>query len=101
MAELQQTIGELQKALQATRQAREEDQHAQQQEVEERDRLIQSFSSENQRLHRVLQVRLLVLSLFLVSVECLQTCGPPGAGGGAGGVQEEDGGASEGEGGGG
>ncbi|XP_013856091.1 coiled-coil domain-containing protein 171, partial [Austrofundulus limnaeus] len=55
MAELQQTVGELQKALHATRQAREEDQHALQQEVEERDGLIQSFSCENQRLHRLLQ----------------------------------------------
>ena len=55
-AELQQKVDELQKALHITRQAREEDQHALQQEVEERDRLIQSFSSENQRLHRLLQV---------------------------------------------
>ncbi|XP_041841917.1 coiled-coil domain-containing protein 171, partial [Melanotaenia boesemani] len=54
-AELQQTVEELQKALHITRQAREEDQHALQQEVEERDRLIQSFGSENQRLHRLLQ----------------------------------------------
>ncbi|XP_072232835.1 coiled-coil domain-containing protein 171-like [Leuresthes tenuis] len=54
-AELQQKVDELQKALLITRQAREEDQHALQQEVEERDRLIQSFSSENQRLHRLLQ----------------------------------------------
>ncbi|XP_038587042.1 coiled-coil domain-containing protein 171-like [Micropterus salmoides] len=54
-AELQQTVQELQKALDITRQAREEDQHALQQEVEERDRLIQSFSSENQRLHQLLQ----------------------------------------------
>ncbi|XP_037832540.1 coiled-coil domain-containing protein 171 isoform X2 [Kryptolebias marmoratus] len=55
MAELQQTVGKLQKALRGARQAREEDQHALQQEVEERDRLIQSFSSENQRLHQLLQ----------------------------------------------
>uniref|UniRef100_UPI0037E8D01B coiled-coil domain-containing protein 171 n=1 Tax=Semicossyphus pulcher TaxID=241346 RepID=UPI0037E8D01B len=54
-AELQLKVQELQKALEITRQAREEDQHALQQEVEERDRLIQSFSSENQRLHRLLQ----------------------------------------------
>ncbi|XP_076580925.1 coiled-coil domain-containing protein 171 isoform X2 [Chaetodon auriga] len=54
-AELQQTVQDLQKALNITRQAREEDQHALQQEVEERDRLIQSLSSENQRLHRLLQ----------------------------------------------
>ncbi|XP_022622384.1 coiled-coil domain-containing protein 171, partial [Seriola dumerili] len=54
-AELQHTLQELQKALDITRHAREEDQHALQQEVEERDKLIQSFSSENQRLHRLLQ----------------------------------------------
>ncbi|XP_074555073.1 uncharacterized protein ccdc171 isoform X2 [Halichoeres trimaculatus] len=54
-AELQLKVKELQKSLEITRQAREEDQHALQQEVEERDKLIQSFSSENQRLHRVLQ----------------------------------------------
>ncbi|XP_078020537.1 uncharacterized protein ccdc171 [Epinephelus lanceolatus] len=54
-AELQQTVQELQRALDITRQARDEDQHALQQEVEERDRFIQSFSSENQRLHRLLQ----------------------------------------------
>ncbi|XP_067435637.1 coiled-coil domain-containing protein 171-like [Thunnus thynnus] len=54
-AELQQTVQELQKALDITRKAREEDQHALQQDVEERDKLIQSFSSENQRLHRLLQ----------------------------------------------
>ncbi|KAM4536511.1 uncharacterized protein ccdc171 [Odontesthes bonariensis] len=53
--ELQQKVDELQKALHITRQARQEDQHALQQEVEERDRLIQSFSTENQRLHRLLQ----------------------------------------------
>lgn len=56
-AELQLTVQELQKALDITRQARQEDQHALQQEVEERDRLIHSFSSENQRLHQLLQVR--------------------------------------------
>lgn len=49
-------VQELQKAADITRQAREEDRHALQQEVEERDRLIQSFSSENQRVHRLLQV---------------------------------------------
>ncbi|XP_037541976.1 coiled-coil domain-containing protein 171 [Nematolebias whitei] len=54
-AELQQTICELQKALRVTRQAREEDQHALQQEVEERTRLMESFCSENQHLHRLLQ----------------------------------------------
>lgn len=56
-AELQQTVDELQKVLDVTRRARDEDQHALQQEVEERDQLIQSFSGENQRLHRLLQVR--------------------------------------------
>ncbi|XP_034535230.1 coiled-coil domain-containing protein 171-like isoform X2 [Notolabrus celidotus] len=54
-AELQLKVQELQRSLQITGKAREEDQHALQQEVEERDKLIQSFSSENQRLHRVLQ----------------------------------------------
>ncbi|XP_026224994.1 coiled-coil domain-containing protein 171 [Anabas testudineus] len=54
-AELQQTVQELQKTLDITRRAREEDQHVLQQEVEERDRLIHSFSSENQRLHQLLQ----------------------------------------------
>ncbi|KAM7366641.1 hypothetical protein PAMP_016062 [Pampus punctatissimus] len=54
-AELQQTVQELQKTLDITRHAREEDQHALQQDIEERDKLIQSFSSENQRLHRLLQ----------------------------------------------
>nr|XP_046236006.1 coiled-coil domain-containing protein 171-like [Scatophagus argus] len=54
-AELQLTVQELQKALDFTQRAREEDQQALQQEVEERDRLIQSFSSENQRLHQLLQ----------------------------------------------
>ncbi|XP_055359646.1 coiled-coil domain-containing protein 171-like isoform X2 [Betta splendens] len=54
-AELQQTVQELHRALDITRQARDEDQHALQQEVEEHDRLIQSFGSENQRLQRLLQ----------------------------------------------
>ncbi|MEQ2171226.1 hypothetical protein GOODEAATRI_008520, partial [Goodea atripinnis] len=54
-AELQQTVAELQKALHITRQARQEDQQALQQEVEERDQLIQNFSSDNQRLHQLLQ----------------------------------------------
>ncbi|KAM3857465.1 coiled-coil domain-containing protein 171 [Diretmus argenteus] len=54
-AELQQSAADLQKALDITRQAREEDQHALQQEVEERDRLVQSVSSENERLHQLLQ----------------------------------------------
>ncbi|XP_053271862.1 coiled-coil domain-containing protein 171 [Pleuronectes platessa] len=54
-AELHQTVHDLQKALDITRQAREEDQHALQQEVEERDKLIQSFSSENQQLRQLLE----------------------------------------------
>lgn len=54
--QLQQTVQELQKALEITRRARKEDQVALQQEVEERDGVIQSFSSENQQLHRLLQV---------------------------------------------
>ncbi|XP_034424677.1 coiled-coil domain-containing protein 171-like [Hippoglossus hippoglossus] len=54
-AELHQTVHDLQKALDITRQAREEDQHALQQEVEERDKMIQSFSSENQQLRQLLQ----------------------------------------------
>ncbi|XP_027894499.1 LOW QUALITY PROTEIN: coiled-coil domain-containing protein 171 [Xiphophorus couchianus] len=54
-AELQQTIAELRKTLQVSQQARQDDQQALQQEVEERDQLIQNFSSENQRLHQLLQ----------------------------------------------
>ncbi|KAK2863391.1 hypothetical protein Q5P01_002924 [Channa striata] len=54
-AELQQTVQELKKALEITQRSREEDQHALRQDVEERDRFIQSFSSENQRLHQLLQ----------------------------------------------
>ncbi|KAL6118213.1 ccdc171 [Pungitius sinensis] len=54
-AELQQEVQELRKALEITQRSRDEDQHALQQEVEEHDTLIQSFSSENQRLHRLLQ----------------------------------------------
>ncbi|XP_074480289.1 uncharacterized protein ccdc171 [Sebastes fasciatus] len=54
-AELQQTVHELQKVLDITRHAREEDQHALQQDVKERDRLIHNLSSESQRLHRRLQ----------------------------------------------
>nr|XP_024656620.1 coiled-coil domain-containing protein 171 isoform X2 [Maylandia zebra] len=54
-AQLQQAVEELQKALDITRQASEGDRHASQREVEERDRLIQSFSSENQRLHQLLK----------------------------------------------
>ncbi|KAM8898532.1 LOW QUALITY PROTEIN: uncharacterized protein ccdc171 [Spinachia spinachia] len=55
-AQLQQEVQELQKALEITRRSRDEDQHALQQEVEEHDTLIEGFSSENQRLHRLLQV---------------------------------------------
>ncbi|XP_058482008.1 coiled-coil domain-containing protein 171-like [Solea solea] len=54
-AQLQQKVQELQKVLDVTRQARDEDQHALQQEVEERDKLIQSLDSENQQLQRILQ----------------------------------------------
>ncbi|XP_016535151.1 coiled-coil domain-containing protein 171 isoform X2 [Poecilia formosa] len=54
-AELQQIIAELRKTLQLSQQARQNDQQALQQEVEERDQLIQNFSSENQRLHQLLQ----------------------------------------------
>ncbi|KAM9426728.1 uncharacterized protein ccdc171 isoform 2-T2 [Pholidichthys leucotaenia] len=53
--ELQHANEELQKSLSITRRAREEDQRALQQELKERDKLIQRFSSENQRLHRLLQ----------------------------------------------
>ncbi|KAK5875440.1 hypothetical protein CesoFtcFv8_026524 [Champsocephalus esox] len=49
------TVAELQKSLDITRRCREEDQHALQQEVEERDKLIHTLSSENQRLHHLLQ----------------------------------------------
>lgn len=48
---------ELQTALHITRRARDEDQHALQLELEERDRLVQSLGSESQRLHGLLQVR--------------------------------------------
>ncbi|XP_037335725.2 coiled-coil domain-containing protein 171-like isoform X2 [Pungitius pungitius] len=54
-AELQREVQEVRKTLEITRRSRDEDQHALQQEVEEHDTLIQSFSSENQRLHRLLQ----------------------------------------------
>ncbi|XP_060887087.1 coiled-coil domain-containing protein 171-like isoform X2 [Labrus mixtus] len=53
--ELHMKVEELQKVLEITREARKEDQHALQQEVEERNGLIQSFNSENQRLHQLLQ----------------------------------------------
>ncbi|XP_068612228.1 coiled-coil domain-containing protein 171 [Brachionichthys hirsutus] len=56
-AELQNSVQELQKSLDIIRRAREADQHALQQDREERDRLIQRFSSETQRLHRLLQNR--------------------------------------------
>uniref|UniRef100_A0A3B3HSA5 Coiled-coil domain containing 171 n=1 Tax=Oryzias latipes TaxID=8090 RepID=A0A3B3HSA5_ORYLA len=52
---LQQTVEELQTALHITRRARDEDQHALQLELEERDRLVQSLGSESQRLHGLLQ----------------------------------------------
>ncbi|KAM6909408.1 LOW QUALITY PROTEIN: coiled-coil domain-containing protein 171 [Xenentodon cancila] len=51
----QETVEELKKALQMTAGGQGGDQNALQQEVEERDQLIQSFSSENQRLHGLLQ----------------------------------------------
>ncbi|XP_029695838.1 coiled-coil domain-containing protein 171 isoform X2 [Takifugu rubripes] len=54
-AQLQQTVQELQKVLDLTQRAREEDCRVQQQEVEERDALIQNITSENQRLHQLLQ----------------------------------------------
>uniref|UniRef100_A0A6Q2YJL9 Coiled-coil domain containing 171 n=1 Tax=Esox lucius TaxID=8010 RepID=A0A6Q2YJL9_ESOLU len=61
-AELQQKVCDLQKALDITRKAREEDQHALQQEVEERDRLVLSTNAENDQLvskntqlHKLLQ----------------------------------------------
>lgn len=57
-AQLQQTVQELQKVLDLTQRGREEDQRAQQQEVEERDALMEELTSENQRLHQLLQVRL-------------------------------------------
>ncbi|KAK1890192.1 Coiled-coil domain containing protein 171, partial [Dissostichus eleginoides] len=56
LTELQVTVAELQKSLDITRRCREEDQHALQQEVEERDKLIHTLSSENQRLHQLLQL---------------------------------------------
>ncbi|XP_056156773.1 coiled-coil domain-containing protein 171-like [Lampris incognitus] len=63
-AELQQSVADLQKVLDITRQAREDDQNALQQEVEERDRLVLSsiaendrLTTENQRLHQLLQAQ--------------------------------------------
>lgn len=58
VAQLQQTVQELQKGLDLTARAREEDRRSQQQEVEERDALIENITSENQRLHQLLQVAL-------------------------------------------
>ncbi|RVE60871.1 hypothetical protein OJAV_G00185160 [Oryzias javanicus] len=52
---LQQTVQELQTALHITRRARDEDQHALQLELEERDRLVQNLGFESQRLHGLLQ----------------------------------------------
>ncbi|KAJ8008572.1 hypothetical protein DPEC_G00106280 [Dallia pectoralis] len=48
--ELQQRLCDLQKALDIMKKAREEDQHALQQEVEERDRLVLSTNAENDQL---------------------------------------------------
>ncbi|KAF1381181.1 hypothetical protein PFLUV_G00171860 [Perca fluviatilis] len=70
-AALQLTVEELQKVVDITRRARDEDQHALQQEVEERDRLIHNFSSENQRLHRLLQVRGRDLEAALAAERCV------------------------------
>ncbi|KAM9390795.1 coiled-coil domain-containing protein 171 isoform 1-T1 [Salvelinus alpinus] len=50
LMELQQKVCVLQKALEITRMAREEDQHALQQEVEERDGLVLSANTENDQL---------------------------------------------------
>ncbi|KAL0970570.1 hypothetical protein UPYG_G00243850 [Umbra pygmaea] len=49
-SELQQRVCDLQKALNITQKAREEDHHALQQEVEERDRLVLSANAENDQL---------------------------------------------------
>lgn len=56
VTQLQQTVQELQKVLEIMHRSREEDQHALQQEVEKRDKLIQSLSSENRQRQRILQV---------------------------------------------
>ncbi|KAF7643831.1 hypothetical protein LDENG_00232420 [Lucifuga dentata] len=55
VSELQQKVEELQRVVDITRQAREEDQHALQQEVEECYTLLQNATSENQRLQQLLQ----------------------------------------------
>ena len=55
-AQLQQTLQELQKVLDVTQRAREEERRVQQQEVEERDALMEKLTAENQRLHQLLQV---------------------------------------------
>ncbi|KAM9827382.1 coiled-coil domain-containing protein 171 [Neosynchiropus ocellatus] len=52
--ELQQKIHELQKVVEITRQARDDHQHVLQQELGERDALIQSCTSKNQQLHQLL-----------------------------------------------
>lgn len=57
-AELQHSLDDLHKALDLTRLGRDQDQQVLQQEVEERDRLIQSLNEDNQRLHRLLLVSL-------------------------------------------
>ncbi|XP_054609583.1 coiled-coil domain-containing protein 171-like isoform X2 [Dunckerocampus dactyliophorus] len=54
-AALQQTVQELHKVLDMIQQARKEDQHALQQEVDERDALIDRLTSESERLHCLLQ----------------------------------------------
>ncbi|XP_061922911.1 coiled-coil domain-containing protein 171-like isoform X4 [Entelurus aequoreus] len=54
-AAIKQTVRELQKVLDMTQHARKEDQHALQQEVDERDALIDSLTLESERLHRLLQ----------------------------------------------
>nr|XP_061816479.1 coiled-coil domain-containing protein 171-like isoform X1 [Nerophis lumbriciformis] len=54
-ASIKQTVRELQKVLDMTQHARKEDQHALQQEVDERDALIDSLTLESERLHRLLQ----------------------------------------------
>ncbi|XP_067118059.1 coiled-coil domain-containing protein 171-like [Osmerus mordax] len=67
-AELHQSVCNLQKALEISRQAREEDQHALQQDLEERDQLVLNASAENThltaentRLHTLLQEQEAVL----------------------------------------
>ncbi|XP_061768947.1 coiled-coil domain-containing protein 171-like isoform X2 [Nerophis ophidion] len=54
-AAIKQTVRELQKVLEMTQHARKEDLRALQQEVDERDALIDSLTLESERLHRLLQ----------------------------------------------